>query len=119
MKIEVLYISNCPNRKPAVERVHDALSNAGTSAIIQEVEVGTSADAKAMRFLGSPTVRINGLDVEPEARAARHFGLGCRSYTESGHRSGLPSVALTCECSSGHRPGCHRRGMGLRVCHRR
>lgn len=94
MKVEVLYIADCPNHKPTVERVRDALRDAGMREMVQEEEVRTQADAEAMRFLGSPTVQINGLDVEPEARAVQHFGLGCRSYAEDGRRSGLPSSDL-------------------------
>jgi mercuric ion transport protein len=62
--------------------------------MVQEVEVCTNAEAEALRFIGSPTVRVNGFDVEPEARAVQHFGLGCRSYLENGLRSGLPSSDL-------------------------
>ena len=94
MKVEVLYIADCPNHKPAVERVRNVLRSAGMREMVQEVEVRTQADAEAMRFLGSPTVQVNGLDVEPEARAVQHFGLGCRSYAEDGRRSGMPSSAL-------------------------
>ena len=94
MKVEVLYIADCPNHKPAVECVRDVLSSAGMPEMVQEVEVRTQADAEAMRFLGSPTIQINGLDVEPEARAVQHFGLGCRSYAEDVRRSGLPSSDL-------------------------
>lgn len=94
MKVEVLYIADCPNHKPTVERVRDVLRSAGMPEMVQEVEVCTQADTEAMRFLGSPTVRVDGLDVEPEARAVQHFGLGCRSYVEDGRRSGLPSSDL-------------------------
>ena len=94
MKIEVLYIADCPNYKPAVERVRDALGAAGIDDPATEVEVHSTMEAEKWKFVGSPTVRINGLDVEPEARAAQHFGLGCRSYAEDGHRSGMPSREL-------------------------
>jgi mercuric ion transport protein len=94
VKVEVLYIADCPNHKPAVDRVRDVLCSAGMPERVQEVEICTQEDAEAMRFLGSPTVQINGFDVEPEARAVQHFGLGCRSYAENGRRSGLPSRDL-------------------------
>lgn len=94
MKVEVLYIAECPNHKPAVEQARAALRAVGVPAIVEEVEVRTNDDAQAWRFLGSPTVRVNGLDVEPEARGVEHFGVGCRSYQENGRRSGLPSRDL-------------------------
>jgi mercuric ion transport protein len=94
MKVEVLYIAECPHHKPAVEQAREALRAAGMPEIVEEVEVHTKADAEACRFLGSPTVRVNGLDVEPEARGVQHFGFGCRSYLENGVRSGSPSRDL-------------------------
>ena len=94
MKIEVLHIADCPNHKPVVERLRDVLCAAGIVDTVTEVEVLSTTDAEKWKFVGSPTVRINGLDIEPEARAAQHFGLGCRSYAEDGHRSGMPSKQL-------------------------
>src|SRR5260370_9125599 len=94
MKVEVLYIAECPNHKPAVEQAREALRTAGMPEVVNEVEVRTKADAEAWRFLGSPTVRVNGLDGEPEARGVQHFGVGGRSYVGNGRRSGLASKDL-------------------------
>jgi len=62
--------------------------------VVEEIEIRSDEDAKVWSFVGSPSVRINGLDIEPEARHVRHFGLGCRSYAENGRREGLPSEEL-------------------------
>jgi len=94
MKVEVLYIAGCPHHKPAVEQAREALRAVGMPEMVEEVEVYTKADAETWKFLGSPTVRVNGLDVEQEARAVQYFGVGCRSYIENGRRSGLPSKDL-------------------------
>ncbi len=94
MKVEVLYIAECRHHMPAVERAREALRALGIPEMVEEVEVRTKADAEAWRFLGSPTVRVNGLDVEREARGVQHFGVGWRSYLEEGRRSGLPSKDL-------------------------
>lgn len=94
MKIEVLYIADCPNHRTAVERVQGVLRAAGIDNTVTEVEILNTIEAEKWKFIGSPTVRINGVDIEPEARTVRHFGLGCRSYAENGHRSGAPSAEL-------------------------
>jgi mercuric ion transport protein len=94
MKIEVLYIADCPNHQQVVERVQEVLSSAGIHDTVAQVEVRDTAEAEKWRFIGSPTVRIDGVDIEPEARTVRHFGLGCRSYAEDGRRSGSPSAQL-------------------------
>ena len=90
MKIEVLYLPGCPNHSPAVALVREALQLEGVSAETIEVEVTDAATAKTMCFLGSPTIRVNGQDVEPAARPAQSFGLTCRTYVDEGRRSGLP-----------------------------
>jgi len=94
MKIEVLYIPGCPHHQPAVARVQQALGATRLSAEINEMEVSDQAMAQMVRFLGSPSVRVNGLDVEKEARATESFGYGCRSYAGAEGRTGLPSFEL-------------------------
>jgi MerT mercuric transport protein len=91
MKIEVLYFDGCPNHKPAVERVQELLREEGVSAELLEVNVSDASIAQEVGFLGSPSVRVNGLDVEPEARTAREYGMMCRTYSVDGRREGLPS----------------------------
>jgi ADP-ribose pyrophosphatase YjhB (NUDIX family) len=91
MRIEVLYFDGCPNHKPAVERVQELLRDEGISAEVLEVNVREPSAAQELGFLGSPTVRVNGLDVEPDARRAREYGMMCRTYFVDGRREGLPS----------------------------
>jgi MerT mercuric transport protein len=91
MKIEILYFDDCPNHRPAVERVHEILAEERISAPVTEVKVADLPAAQRTGFLGSPTIRVNGLDVEPAARAARDYGVMCRTYEVNGRREGLPS----------------------------
>lgn len=94
MKIEVLFFEGCPNHRPAVELVKQLLKQEGIRAEITEVNVPDEATAKAVGFLGSPTIRVNGLDVEPAARSSRDYGMTCRTYLNEDRREGLPSPAL-------------------------
>ena len=95
MKVEVLYFEGCPNHTATVQRVREALQSENETAVVQEVEVRTQGDAESMGFLGSPSVRINGLDIEPEARNPNSYGLSCRTYLDGAKRSGVPSRELT------------------------
>jgi hypothetical protein len=90
MRIEVLFFDGCPNRGPAVERVQEVLREEGISAEVVEVNVTEPSMARELRFLGSPTVRANGFDAEPDARAAREYGMMCRTYAANGRREGMP-----------------------------
>ncbi len=94
MKVEVLYFEGCPNHAPTVDRVREELQSDGLPKEIREVEVRTQAEAEALGFLGSPTVRIDGLDIEREARNLTNYGMSCRTYLEGRVRSGLPSPDL-------------------------
>jgi hypothetical protein len=92
MKVEILYFSGCPNHVPAVDRVHEVLQQEETSADLVEVEVNDAASAQQVGFLGSPSIRVNGQDVEPAARAVRAFGMICRTYIDGGRRAGVPPL---------------------------
>ena len=86
MLIEVLYVPGCPNHQPAVRRLRNALRCEAVDVPIQEIPITDEATARSLRFPGSPTVRINGLDAEPNGHQS--FGLACRLYSGG---NGLPS----------------------------
>lgn len=90
MKVEVLGFAGCPNFAPAIQYTRAALRQTGVEAHIGAIHVENAYAAHEASFLGSPTVRINGLDVEPAARTLRDFGLGCRTYVANGKRQGFP-----------------------------
>ena len=90
MKIEILYFSGCPYHVPAVDCVREVLRQEGTPADMVEVEVKDAAAAQQVGFLGSPTIRVDGQDVEPASREARAFGMMCRAYIDGGRRTGVP-----------------------------
>jgi hypothetical protein len=90
VKIEILYFDGCPNHEPAVERV-EAVLKENIGATISEVNVRDAAVAREVGFLGSPSIRVNGVDIEPAGRSAQDYGMMCRTYVVNGHRQGLPS----------------------------
>jgi hypothetical protein len=92
--IELLYVDGCPSAAEAEALLRRVLAEEGRTASLTKIAVETPAQAVATRFLGSPTVRVNGRDIEL-ARADEPGGaLSCRIYqTESGRR-GVPPAAL-------------------------
>jgi hypothetical protein len=80
MHIEVLYLKGCPNHRPAVERLRKVLEQEGWPAEILEIEVRDQSEAERLKFPGSPTIRINGQDIEVAARSGATIGLACRRY---------------------------------------
>lgn len=92
MRVEVLYIDDCPHRGQAVEQVRQALREEGIAADIFEIEVRDHAMAEALEFRGSPTVRVDGLDVEAWLGPAPSSSLCCRTYRDGGKGAGSPSL---------------------------
>lgn len=93
MKIEVLYVADCPSHSGAVKLVRDVLGKQGIAADIHEVLVADEKMANELRFSGSPTIRINGRDVAGETAKSQGFALRCRLYPGS-QEIGLPSTEV-------------------------
>jgi hypothetical protein len=89
MRIEVLYIEGCPHFQPTVDAVKAVLRQFDLTVPVIETKVEGDDMAVNERFIGSPTVRINGHDIEPAARQ-RGYGMMCRTYSGSG----VPSESL-------------------------
>jgi hypothetical protein len=62
----------------------------GVRAAIEPVRIASDQEADTQRFLGSPTLRVDGADVEPGADARADFGLKCRIYRFDGTQSPAP-----------------------------
>ena len=93
MKIELLYFQGCPNHEAFVPHLRELLIGAGVPAEIELVEVPDDRTAQAVGFLGSPTLRVDGHDVEPGAEQRADFGLKCRLYRTDGGYAGMPTDA--------------------------
>jgi transcription initiation factor TFIIIB Brf1 subunit/transcription initiation factor TFIIB len=90
LKITFLYIKGCPNAEPSLNLLKEVLSEKSIDAEIEVKEIASEEDAKEYHFLGSPTIQINGLDIEIERRNDPPV-LGCRVYrTERGYSSVPP-----------------------------
>ena len=92
MKVELYYFDGCPSYKQALENVRKALRLEGLSKDLATIPVESDADAQARRFIGSPTIRIDGVDVEGREAEEKGYGYGCRVYADNGTSAGWPSV---------------------------
>jgi hypothetical protein len=84
MRIRVLYFDGCPEHHPAVELVRQILSDLKVEAQVEETEVQNAEEAEKYRFLGSPTIQVNGVDIEPGAAGRSDYAMSCRMYGASG-----------------------------------
>ena len=75
MRVTVLYMDGCPATSPTVAQIREVAAALGRSISLEQTLIETSEQATALRFLGSPTVQVEGQDIEREARNAVTFGL--------------------------------------------
>jgi hypothetical protein len=80
VKVELLYFEGCPSHAALLPRLGELLVDAGVSDEIELRRVESAEAAEAGCFLGSPTVRVDGADVEPGAEQPSDFGPKCRLF---------------------------------------
>lgn len=90
MTIEVLYFQGCPDCEPTMDRVRQVASRLGIEAAVREAAVSPNDDPAALKYLGSPTVRVDGRDIDPTSRDHTSYGFGCRTFADQG----VPSEEL-------------------------
>ena len=76
LKIQVLYIAGCCTHRSVVVMAQEVLKALDLDTDIEEVHVRSAAAAKRLRFVGSPSVRVDGVDIAPSARSRTDYGLG-------------------------------------------
>ena len=89
LDIEFLWFEGCPNHVAARRLLREALEETGVEAIIRELQVHDDAEAQALHFVGSPSIRVNGRDVDADG-AAPPYGMACRVYATAAGPRGVP-----------------------------
>ena len=89
----------------ALPRLRELLADGGLSTTIELRRISDDRAAKRERFLGSPTVRVNGRDVEPGAERRSDYGMKCRLYRSAVGVSGQPPQELLRVAVSGAAEG--------------
>ncbi|MDQ3721623.1 MAG: thioredoxin family protein [Actinomycetota bacterium] len=83
-------------------RLRQLMAEAQVDAPVELKHVRSIEDAEHERFLGSPTLRIDGRDVDPGAARRDDFGLKCRLYaTGCGLRGEIPDELITAGLTRG------------------
>jgi len=101
--IEILCFDGCPNFDGLETRIRALVDGLGYDMPIRVRRIASDDQAHEEHFLGSPTVRVNGVDVEPDAPKRHGYGLVCRVYrTDEGLRGSPPDawIATALQTSS-------------------
>jgi len=94
VKIEFLYYEDCPSHEDALERLRAVLAQEQVTDPVRVIEVTTAEQAEELRFVGSPTIRLDGVDIDVPP-AAIPYRLTCRAYHQPDGRMGpLPPADL-------------------------
>jgi hypothetical protein len=92
LKVQFQFFADCPSHASALERLKEVLAEERVDAELDVVEVESEEQAERLNFPGSPTILVDGRDIDSQGREGQPVGLTCRVYTlEDGRFSPLPS----------------------------
>ena len=83
MLIRLLYFEGCPHSDATFDLVRRVAGRRRPDAVFELIEITSQAEAVRLRCLGSPTIHVNGVDIDPAARDRTDFGFACRLYGTS------------------------------------
>lgn len=88
--VDVLYFEGCPNYTGAAALAERVSAELGIEAQVRLQQISDPEAAIRARFLGSPTIRVNGHDIEPDADRRDGYVHACRLYQGGHGLRGLP-----------------------------
>ena len=94
VNIGVLFIEGCPGLSSITDDIKDVIAEEAVDADITLFLIETPEDARRLQFTGSPTVRINGMDIESNMQTIKDYGLRSRHYYINGKKSDYPAKSM-------------------------
>lgn len=95
VKIQLLYFEGCPSYQQGLENLRLALRKLNLPEDFEMINIETDKMAQEYHFIGSPTIRINGEDIDSRARKAKVTGhKGCRIYQTEEGLKGAPTIEM-------------------------
>jgi hypothetical protein len=89
VKIELLYFEGCLHWQLTKEMTEQVLAEKGIDGGIEMVRIESAGEARSLAFMGSPSLRVDGKDVEP-GELPMGYNLECRIYWMDGRPEGAP-----------------------------
>ena len=94
VNIGILFIEGCPGLLSITDNIRDIIDEETVDADITLMLIETLEDAKRLQFTGSPTVRINGRDIDSNMKTIKDYGLKSRHYYVNGKKLDYPSKSM-------------------------
>lgn len=76
IQIRILHTAGCPNLSLTIDLIEKVGNDLGITVDMERVEISSVEQAVKLRCLGSPTIQIDGIDIDPSAHGSMNFGLG-------------------------------------------
>lgn len=92
-QVDLLWFQDCPNHPAARGLLVELVGQLAPGTIVREIDATDPEIARRERFPGSPTIRVDGRDVDPSYRDPGDYTPRCRLYRTSGGLRGLPERA--------------------------
>ena len=92
-RVELLWFQDCPNHAAARTLIHELLTEFAPGATVDDIDATDPKVARRHRFPGSPTIRVDGQDVDPLFEDPGDYTPRCRLYRTSDGLRGLPERA--------------------------
>lgn len=95
MQIELLYFDGCPSWRIALDNLRAVLAESDAPIDVKLTRVESNKQAIEARFVGSPTIRLDGVDLFPVGHEDHEdYALGCRVYHTPDGLLGWPTVEM-------------------------
>lgn len=93
--VKLLYVAGCHAYHEAIDELANTLVEADYTPQFEVIMVRTNEQAEANKFFGSPTVQINGVDVDPRAEKVKEYkASSCRPYRWEGESYSYPPKGM-------------------------
>ncbi len=92
-RVGLPWFQDCPNHPAARALLGELLGELAPGTTVEDIDATDLAVAERHRFPGSPTIRVNGRDVDPSFQDPGDYTPRCRLYRTSAGLGGLPERA--------------------------
>ena len=75
MRVKIISLEQCSATPDTIALVHEVARDLGVAIEFEHVIIWSAEEARVHRHIGSPTVQIEGLDIDPGARDVQQFGV--------------------------------------------
>jgi len=92
-RVELVFFADCPNHPAARRMLEEVVADVAPGTPIEDVDATDTAVAARVRFPGSPTIRVDGRDIDPSYVDPGDYTPRCRLYPTAEGLRGLPERA--------------------------